>query len=314
MKFSIIIPTFNEALDIVKTLDSISNQTYKITETIIVDDSTDNTPEIIANYKKIPVKLIRPKVRYGRSEARNIGLKMAIGDVCIILNADVRLPSDFAKKLKIHYDNGYQSVTPYAEVENLDNIYARYVGLHHYLKINKNIFKKRQKNLSDIWWSEGFSVKKKIAMKTNLFPTNSYMPIVAGEDVSFVNELREIGCKGISDEKIIVKHKAPDTFIDYWNTRVGRGQGTPQIRSFVDKWNNKKIFIVICVKLLLRIAKLISILPMIIYAFNLAKFSNKRFIIFEIFCLSGCWALEQIAFSYGEFQSFFKLVNKNVKN
>jgi glycosyltransferase involved in cell wall biosynthesis len=314
MKFSIIIPTYNEALDIVKTLDSVVRQTYKNIETIIIDDSTDETPNIISKYKKIPINLIRPKVRYGRSEARNIGLKMAKGDVCIILNADARLPSDFIKKIKKHYDNGYQSVTPYAEVENLDNIFARYVGLHHYLKIRNNVFKKREKNLNNIWWSEGFSVKKEIAMKTDLFPSNFSVPIVAGEDVTFVNQLREIGCKGISDKNIIVKHKAPDNFSDFWKTRVGRGEGTPQIRSFVDKWSKIKIFVVISTKLFYRLFKFILILPVVLYAFELAKLSEKRFVIYEIFRMSFCWVIEQLAFSFGEFQSFFKLVLKNVKN
>lgn len=48
---SIIIPTFNRAHIILKTLDSISTQTYLNWECIIVDDgSTDNTEEVLLSY------------------------------------------------------------------------------------------------------------------------------------------------------------------------------------------------------------------------------------------------------------------------
>ena len=55
--FSIIIPTYNEQNDIIKTLDAISLQTFKNFEVIVVDDSDDNTYKIIKSYKKISVNL-----------------------------------------------------------------------------------------------------------------------------------------------------------------------------------------------------------------------------------------------------------------
>ena len=53
IKFSLIMPTYNDAISIVETLDSIISQTYKNWELIIIDDgSQDNTKEVIKNYKK----------------------------------------------------------------------------------------------------------------------------------------------------------------------------------------------------------------------------------------------------------------------
>ena len=314
MKFSIIIPTYNEQNDIINTLDSISLQTYRKFEVIIVDDSNDNTYEIIKKYKKIPINLIKPQKRYGRSEARNIGLKSSTGNVCIILNADVLLPKYFIEKIKVYYDQGYQAVTVYSEVVNLENKYARYIGLHHYWKIKRKVYKKREKNLNDIWWSEGFSVERSIAMKTSLFPSGFSMPIVAGEDVAFVNDLRKLNCRAISDENIVVKHKAPDTFLEFWSTRVGRGEGTPQIRSFIDKWSLKKIFIVISVKSLIRLIRFLNIFPMLIYSIRLAQFSNQKYYMLEILILSKLWFLEQLAFSYGEFKCLINLIFTRKKN
>ena len=314
MKFSIIIPTYNEQKDIINTLNTISLQTYRNFEVIIVDDSSDNTYKVIKNYKKFPINLIKPQKRYGRSEARNIGLKNSTGDVCIILNADVLLPKFFIEKIKVYYDQGYEAVTVYSEVENLKNNYARYVGLHHYWKIKRNVYKKREKNLNSLWWCEGFSVKRSIAMKTSLFPSGFSMPIVAGEDVAFVNSLRKLKCRAIFDDTIAVKHKAPDTFKEFWSTRVGRGEGTPQIRSFIDKWSLKKIFIVITIKSLIRLIKFFSIIPMLIYSIRLAQFSNERYYMLEILILSRLWVIEQLAFSFGEFKCLFNLIFDRKKN
>lgn len=53
MKVSIIIPTYNDAGTIEKTLDSAYGQTYRDFEIIIVDDgSTDNTRQIVEAYKE----------------------------------------------------------------------------------------------------------------------------------------------------------------------------------------------------------------------------------------------------------------------
>ena len=54
---SIIIPTYNRAHLIGETLDSISAQTFRNWECIIVDDgSTDDTATLIANYIKKDIR------------------------------------------------------------------------------------------------------------------------------------------------------------------------------------------------------------------------------------------------------------------
>ena len=51
MKISIIIPTYNRDSIIKSTLDSITAQTYKDWECVVVDDhSTDNTRNVIEEY------------------------------------------------------------------------------------------------------------------------------------------------------------------------------------------------------------------------------------------------------------------------
>ena len=64
-------------------------------------------PNIIKKYiyQNKNIKLIIPNVKRG-SEARNIGIQEADGEILIILNADVHLPKKFINQILVHYQNG----------------------------------------------------------------------------------------------------------------------------------------------------------------------------------------------------------------
>jgi glycosyltransferase len=87
MKFSIITPTYNSEKTIRDTLVSISSQTYKNFEHIVVDGlSDDDTCNIIRN--ESPESIISSERDEGIYYAMNKGLKRYTGDVISILNSD----------------------------------------------------------------------------------------------------------------------------------------------------------------------------------------------------------------------------------
>lgn len=90
-KISVIIPSFNKAKYIRKTLDSIFTQTYSNIEVIIQDGgSTDGTLKIIEAYHRKFPRLIkwRSGKDDGQLDAVNRGLKKATGDILTFINAD----------------------------------------------------------------------------------------------------------------------------------------------------------------------------------------------------------------------------------
>lgn len=104
--FSIIIPTYNRASFIEKTIRSVLGQTYRNFEIIIVDDgSTDNTGEIIKN-------IGNEKIRYFKIEnsergfARNFGVKHALGNYVTFLDSDDILLPD-------HFSNAAENIEKY---------------------------------------------------------------------------------------------------------------------------------------------------------------------------------------------------------
>ena len=78
---SVIIPTYNRAYLIDRSIQSVLNQTYQDFELIVVDDgSTDNTEDIIRQFqeKDKRIKYIKYDKNKGGSAARNTGIKNSV--------------------------------------------------------------------------------------------------------------------------------------------------------------------------------------------------------------------------------------------
>lgn len=130
---SIIIPTFNRAHIILKTLDSISTQTYSNWECIIVDDgSIDNTEEVLLSYCskdsrfkffKRPSNLIK-----GPNSCRNFGFEVSRGEFIQWFDSDdLYFPNALEMFVKSFKDNLDVVV---AKIERIDDL--------TFIKINEN--------------------------------------------------------------------------------------------------------------------------------------------------------------------------------
>lgn len=96
-KLSIIIPLYNVAEYVEDCLDSILSQSFQNYEVICVNDgSTDKTGKILYKYqKKYPLKILVHNIEHkGVSEARNYGMKLALGEFIYFVDADDILSKD----------------------------------------------------------------------------------------------------------------------------------------------------------------------------------------------------------------------------
>lgn len=88
MKLTIIIPTFNESVNIVRTVESIENLRNDLPEfeIIIVDDcSKDGTPQIAEEYG---FKVIKHKKNLGYARSIQTGFENASGEIVVTYNAN----------------------------------------------------------------------------------------------------------------------------------------------------------------------------------------------------------------------------------
>ena len=106
---SIIVPIFNAEKYINKCIDSLLNQTKKELEIILVNDgSTDNTENIIKNYKDKRIKYYKNK-NQGIGKSRNFGITKATGKYIMFIDSD-----DYIE------DNACELLFEKAEKDNLD--------------------------------------------------------------------------------------------------------------------------------------------------------------------------------------------------
>jgi glycosyltransferase involved in cell wall biosynthesis len=76
---SIVMATHNQAPYLRQAVDSVLQQTYPHLELVVVDDSTDETPDILAEYTDPRLRVIRFEKRLGISEAFNVGFNATHG-------------------------------------------------------------------------------------------------------------------------------------------------------------------------------------------------------------------------------------------
>lgn len=108
-KVSVIVAAYNIQDYIVKCLESISNQTYKNLEVIVVDDgSSDNTGKLADEFAKNDNRfIVIHKENGGVSSARNTGIDVASGDFIGFVDGDDTIEADMYEMLvnnAIKYD------------------------------------------------------------------------------------------------------------------------------------------------------------------------------------------------------------------
>jgi dolichol-phosphate mannosyltransferase len=102
---SLVIPTFNESANIVELLTRLSAAipAHVPCEVIFVDDSTDDTPEVITGAAKtcrFPVSVLHREVpQGGLGGAVAMGLRQAAAPWIVVMDADLQHPPDLVPEL-----------------------------------------------------------------------------------------------------------------------------------------------------------------------------------------------------------------------
>lgn len=188
MRFSVIIPTWNEGPQIgpsLKRLREISDEKHM--EVILVDGgSTDNTVEAARDF----VDQLRVLEKPNRGAQLHAGAKLATGDLLFFLHADTQPPGNWQERLEkiwltahpqplaatvfsVDYGNRF----PYTMIAGGQNWRARFLGL--------------------AYGDQGFCVSKDVYVKCGGFPE---IPLM--EDVEFCRRLRKLGVIAVLPEHI----------------------------------------------------------------------------------------------------------------
>lgn len=181
-KISIVIPAYNTADVIERTLKSIENQTYKNYEVVIINDgSNDGTKKLLDNYKKNKSNVVvYHQENQGVSAARNKGLEICTGDFVCFLDSDDSYEPTFLEEM-LQYIMKNESEVVYCGFN--------YIDRKGHINVRKNIAKSSHLESflgGSMFHFSGMLIRKKSLFNRNIrFNCNRSI----GEDVLFTVEV-----------------------------------------------------------------------------------------------------------------------------
>jgi len=117
---SVIIPNYNNAIFLKKTILKILENTYKNIEIIIIDDkSTDNSINIINSFDNDKIKLYENKENSGTYYSRNKGILMSKGGYILIVDGDDYIDTTYIENMV----NGIKNYNVWGYGKHFERVY-----------------------------------------------------------------------------------------------------------------------------------------------------------------------------------------------
>jgi glycosyltransferase involved in cell wall biosynthesis len=100
---SVVIPTYNRAGLLGRSIQSVLNQSYTDFEIIVVDDgSSDETPNVVAEFDDQRITYVPLSKNIGAGGARNVGIRMSRGRFLAFQDSDDEwLPEKLARQMSM---------------------------------------------------------------------------------------------------------------------------------------------------------------------------------------------------------------------
>lgn len=127
---SIILPTYNRAHLIEKSIGSVLTQTFINFELIVVDDgSTDMTESILKNINDNRIRYIKYNKRRGANYARNTGIKVANADYIAFQDSDdIWYPNKLEKQVSCMQHSPSNVAIIYSAFWRIENEQKEYIS------------------------------------------------------------------------------------------------------------------------------------------------------------------------------------------
>ncbi|MBI2646903.1 glycosyltransferase [Candidatus Woesearchaeota archaeon] len=222
---SVIIPSWNEGVGIVKTIQSVIDTNYPKLEIIVINDgSTDNTHDVVLQFidthNSNPKKNCIPiKYKYvqngGKARALNFGTSMALGDIVITIDADSVMDSNAIKNMVKHFTNPrVASVAGNVAIGNC----TKPIGLIQQLEYLYGFYFKRAESLMNAVYIVGGAAaayRKKIVVDLGGFDET-----IITEDIELSTRLQDKGYRVRYAADAIVYTEGPSNFKGLFNQRL----------------------------------------------------------------------------------------------
>lgn len=231
MKTSVIIPNWNGKDLLRECLNSLTKQTYREVEIIVVDNgSTDQSLEYVKNnFPK--VKIVQLDKNYGFAKAINEGVKLSKAKYVVFLNNDTKVDKDWLKSLVECAEKYPEVISVNSKILNFFNpklidgvgIEINEVGQAKSIGWNQKDTGQFNEEIYIFGATGGASLfRREDFIKVGSFDENYFMYY---EEVDFAFRAQFSGYKSIycPKAKVLHKHKATakklPSHIEYWQFR-----------------------------------------------------------------------------------------------
>ena len=146
LEISVVIPVYNASKTIVSTINSVLNQTYKVSEIILINDgSIDDSSNIIkSTFKKYLEEkfiILIDKKNEGPSKARNVGVEIAKKEWIAFLDSDDQWTSNKTEEQVKLIDKNWKE----SRLKNINNT-TNFLNEYHWSSYLDYLNTKRPEN------------------------------------------------------------------------------------------------------------------------------------------------------------------------
>lgn len=223
MKYSIIVPVYNRPDEVRELLDSLTRQTVKDFEVLIIEDgSTERCDTIVDLYRSQLSLQYFFKPNAGPGPARNFGYSQAAGEYLIVFDSDCIIPSGYLEavdKALATYgwdawggpDQAHTTFTPVQRAMGYTMASVWTTGGIRGGKKHVGWFQPRSFNMG---------ISRKVYAQTQGFHFDRY-----AEDIEFSIRMKNAGYKVGLIPEAYVYHKRRTSFSQFYNQVSNFGKG-----------------------------------------------------------------------------------------
>ncbi len=220
-KYSVIIPVYNRPQEVKELLESLTHQTYKNFEVILVEDgSSFSSKEVYEQYAdRLSIQYFF-KPNSGPGPSRNFGFQKACGEYFVVFDSDCVLPA--------HY---FEAVDKFLKTQTVDAWGGPDRGREDFTLLQRAM----GFTMASFWTTGGIRGGKKsnfqprsfnMGISRNVYEqTNGFAFDRFAEDIELSIRIRKLGFKASLIPDAFVYHKRRTTFKQFFSQVSNFGKG-----------------------------------------------------------------------------------------
>lgn len=136
-RLAVVVPAYNEAVGVERTVRSLAASDYPSFEVVVVDDgSTDDTAEIVADLDLAGVRLVRQD-NSGKAAALNMGIEMTDAPIVVMVDGDTLFEEGTLRRLVAPLsDASVGAVSGNTKVGNRRSLLGRWQHIEYVMGFN----------------------------------------------------------------------------------------------------------------------------------------------------------------------------------